>query len=69
MVMCYHTYVRWVDNVATCAVCSEQFNYRYDPQFVGTFPRENLELQKHKPEWMYNSTTTLSIPKIIRLDE
>lgn len=38
--ICNHTYLRWVNQVATCAVCSEQFrNIEWTPRLVGTFPR------------------------------
>lgn len=40
MTVCYHTYLRWVNHVATCAVCSEQFHdIAWTPYLVGTFPR------------------------------
>jgi hypothetical protein len=42
--ICHHTYLRWVDQVATCAVCSEKFHdIAFTPYLVGTFPRENAK--------------------------
>lgn len=41
MRLCYHTYLHWVEKVATCAVCAKQFKgYPYAEKFVGTFPRD-----------------------------
>ena len=39
--LCYHTFLRWEDKVATCAVCAKKFiGYPYTEMFVGTFPRD-----------------------------
>lgn len=44
MTLCYHTYLRWVNNVAVCAVCGEAFHdIIYSSHLVGTFPRESAQ--------------------------
>lgn len=55
---CYHTFVRWVNKIATCAVCGEVFSYKHDPRLIGTFPREILDAR----EVLTVNTTSIIAP-------
>lgn len=44
---CYHTFLHWVEEVAHCAVCQKEFDYDYDPSFIGVFPRDTLEKKSY----------------------
>jgi hypothetical protein len=36
--------MQWVNRVATCVLCKTQYHeFRYNPDLVGTFPREEAE--------------------------
>ena len=63
---CYHTFLRWVNMIAHCAVCNKRFDFDYDNHFIGTFPRADIEYM-HRPTAV-NSTSTVIIPTTWRLD-
>jgi hypothetical protein len=66
--VCQHTYLRWVNKKAVCAVCSKGFYYDYDDRFPGTFSRKDLEKAiEFRP--VVNSTSSINRPMTWRLDE
>jgi hypothetical protein len=65
---CEHTFVRWVEKVATCAVCQKQFpEIRYMPGFIGMFPRDVIV--KAQILLPVNSTMTYIPPLYYSLEE
>lgn len=56
MNFCYHTYLRWAEKSAVCAVCGEKFpEYEFTNLFTGTFPRD-----KYENWWISRMTTTIA---------
>lgn len=65
---CNHTFVRWVEKVATCAVCEKQFpDIRYDSGFMGIVPRDIIE-KAQKPT-ATNMTMTFIPPLYYNLED
>lgn len=66
MTICYHTYLRWDEEIAVCAVCSQPFlEFKYDPKLFGVFVREELAREN---AILTASTVTLSRPQILAID-
>lgn len=41
--VCRHSYARWVEKRALCAVCHKDLDLPYDVDFTGTFSVEDYE--------------------------
>lgn len=70
MTICYHTFLRWENEVAVCAVCARKFEgYPYNASFKGTFPRDKYLEWKHTPKHWHTAsyTTQINVPDVFYL--